>query len=121
MGLNKNCFKLKTNLCLNFSFLEKNNVVSFFQKIHPVCRQKNSSFSLHQDLENANLEDVIRDVRIEGAERGIEEGARSLGIESSGYGKSLPLTACYKKINFRSKPEYYNKVHVLALKIEPIL
>jgi hypothetical protein len=45
------------------------------------------------DLADPDVEDVTGDVRVQSAERGVEERARRLRVESSGDGKPLPLPA----------------------------
>jgi hypothetical protein len=86
--------RIATDLSLDVTIPKEDDPVGFLKEIRPIRCQQDRSFSLLQDLENANVEDVIGQVGVEGAERVVEEGAWGLGIDCPSDGETLALSTC---------------------------
>ena len=76
------------------TFPQEDDLVGLLGEVEAVGGQHDRPLPLHQDLEDADVEDVAGDVGVESREGRVQERAGGLGIESPSDGQPLALPTC---------------------------
>ena len=86
--------KISSHLSLDLTFPQEDDLVGLLGEVEAVGGQHDRPLPLHQDLEDADVEDVAGDVGVESREGRVQERAGGLGIKSPSDGQPLALPTC---------------------------